>query len=75
MFIQDKCAITIDRSLIDSADAVIFHFMTGDFSLSDLPKTRSPSQRYVFLTVEAPPTYKLWRRDTLHAPRSFFLLL
>ncbi|VBB25648.1 unnamed protein product [Acanthocheilonema viteae] len=66
--LKDKCVITTDRSLVESADAVIFHFMTEDFRLSDLPKKRSPSQRYVFLTVEAPPTYKLWQRDTLHAP-------
>lgn len=66
--------ITADRSLIGSADAVVFHFMTEDFRLNDLPKMRSPSQRYVFFTVEAPPTYKLWQRDMLHAHRSFFLV-
>ncbi|CAG9536859.1 unnamed protein product [Cercopithifilaria johnstoni] len=70
--LKDKCMVTADRSLVDSADAVIFHFMTEDFRLNDLPKRRSPSQRYVFLTVEAPPNYKLWQRDALHAPRNFF---
>ncbi|VDM07044.1 unnamed protein product [Wuchereria bancrofti] len=70
--LKDKCVITTDRSLVESADAVIFHFMIEDFRLSDLPKKRSPSQRYVFLTVEAPPTYKLWQREALHAPRNFF---
>uniref|UniRef100_A0A0R3RFQ5 Fucosyltransferase n=1 Tax=Elaeophora elaphi TaxID=1147741 RepID=A0A0R3RFQ5_9BILA len=72
LLIQDKCMITADRSLVDNADAVIFHFMTKDFRLNDLPKRRFPSQRYVFLTVEAPPTYKLWQRDKLHAPPNFF---
>lgn len=65
--------ITADRSLADRADAIVFHFMVDDFMLNDVPKTRSPSQRYVFLTVEAPPNYRILGRNMLHAPRSFYL--
>lgn len=70
--LKDKCLLTADRSLVGKADAVVFHFMSEDFNLNDLPKARSSSQRYVFLTVEAPPTYKAEGREMLHAPPNFF---
>lgn len=70
--LKDKCVLTADRSLADRADAIVFHFMVDDFMPNDVPKTRSPSQRYVFLTVEAPPNYRIWGRNMLHAPPNFF---
>ncbi|VDM97398.1 unnamed protein product [Thelazia callipaeda] len=70
--LKSKCLVTADRSLVNSADAIIFHFMDGDFQLDDLPKIRFPFQRYVFLTVEAPPSYRTVQRNSLHAPHNFF---
>ncbi|VDN39147.1 unnamed protein product [Gongylonema pulchrum] len=69
----DKCYLTDDRQLADSADAIVFHYMDHDFLLDDLPKVRHPSQRYVFLTVEAPPSYRILQsRRNLRTPANFF---
>ncbi len=55
-FIQAECRVTncmttIDRSLLNEIDAVIFHPVNLD--PNDLPAPRMPHQRYVFFFYEA----------------------
>ena len=51
--LADRCRLTNDRSLIEESAAVIFHMR--DFNVADLPKFRSPEQRWVFFLMESPP--------------------
>ena len=50
---QSKCDFISNRSLIEEADAVMFH--ARDTKLHDLPKYRRPDQRWILLHHEAPP--------------------
>jgi len=63
--LRNACTITSDRDGWEKADAVIFHI--SDFKPNDVPMSRSPNQRYVFLSMEAPPS--LTTRDV---PLGFF---
>jgi len=51
--LADRCILSNDRSLIEESAAVIFHMR--DFNIDDLPKFRSPEQRWVFFLMESPP--------------------
>ena len=51
--LADRCQVTNNRSLIEESAAVVFHMR--DFSVDDLPKFRSPKQRWVFYLIESPP--------------------
>jgi len=48
-----NCVFTPNRTLLDSADAVMFH--VRDTNIYDLPKYRSEQQRWILLHHEAPP--------------------
>ena len=48
----NRCQLTNDRSLIEESAAVIYHIR--DFDVDDLPKFRSPKQRWVFFLMESP---------------------
>lgn len=52
------CEWTIARNEIKEADAVVFHFFPGDFSLTDLPTYRNPSQRWVHFNLEPPHRFQ-----------------
>ncbi|KAH6944075.1 hypothetical protein HPB50_001679 [Hyalomma asiaticum] len=47
------CFLTRNRSLIESADAVVFH--DRDANADDLPRYRTKFQRWVYWNMEAPP--------------------
>nr|XP_054931161.1 alpha-(1,3)-fucosyltransferase 7-like isoform X2 [Dermacentor andersoni] len=47
------CFVTRDRSLIRSADAIVFHDRDAD--ASDLPSYRDERQRWVYWNMEPPP--------------------
>lgn len=47
-----QCLITNDRTLVGSADAVVFHVRNMDYW--DLPQQRTINQKYVFLLMESP---------------------
>ena len=71
-----QCETSEDRSNLLEFDAIIFNQMT--FNLSDLPKERSPHQRYIFASIESaafPNNYVNAHRDqdeTLAAMAGFF---
>lgn len=48
----NRCRLTNNRSLIEQSAAVVYHIR--DFSVDDLPKFRSPKQRWVFFLMESP---------------------
>lgn len=48
------CEWTLDKSKINSSDAVVFHVYPKDFILSDLPHPRDLSQLWVYLNLESP---------------------
>ena len=50
--LADRCRLTNNRSLIEESLVVIFHM--HDFDVDDLPKFRSPEQRWVFFNMESP---------------------
>ncbi|KAI9559152.1 hypothetical protein GHT06_015941 [Daphnia sinensis] len=50
-----QCETTLDRTKIRQADAVVFHLRS--WRKNDLPKQRSPHQRYIFWSRESP----VWR--------------
>ncbi len=49
----DRCKVTNNRQELCASDAVIFH-ARGGINMRDMPKARSPHQRYVLLTKEPP---------------------
>ena len=51
--LADRCQLTNNRSQIEESAAVIFHMR--DFNVDDMPKFRSPEQRWVFYLIESPP--------------------
>ena len=66
-----KCIATDDRNMIneDNFDAILFHGIY-DLDYNDLPKKRSISQRYVFVSWESPAN-----RDVLkYFPEDYFNL-
>lgn len=52
--VYKNCEWTIDRSEVNTADAVVFHFFPKDFKLDDLPAYRSPAQQWVHMNLEPP---------------------
>ncbi|KAH7710975.1 alpha1,3-fucosyltransferase [Aphelenchoides avenae] len=51
--LKDHCELTYDRSLIEAADAVVFHLR--DANLSDLPVSPPfDGQKFVAFTMESP---------------------
>uniref|UniRef100_A0A1I7XPD8 Glyco_tran_10_N domain-containing protein n=1 Tax=Heterorhabditis bacteriophora TaxID=37862 RepID=A0A1I7XPD8_HETBA len=52
---SDRCIIDSNRSILPVADAIVFH--ARDINGQALPNSteRKPSQRYVFMSMEAPP--------------------
>ncbi|KAH7935523.1 alpha-(1,3)-fucosyltransferase C [Rhipicephalus sanguineus] len=61
------CFVTRDRSLLKSADVVVFHDKDAD--ASDLPSYRSERQRWVYWNMEPPPNS---RRDRMVRLRGVF---
>ena len=49
----DRCKVSNNRQKLCESDAVIFH-ARGGIKIHDMPKARSPHQRYVLLTKEPP---------------------
>ncbi len=49
-----QCSLANNRSLLPLAEAIIFHAAAVDFNFSDIPKHRSQSQRFVFMSHESP---------------------
>ena len=54
----NRCQITINRSVLEESDAIIFHIPDLNFT-SDMPIFRSPEQRWVFCNWETPANYPL----------------
>jgi alpha-1,3-fucosyltransferase len=52
-----QCETSTDRTNVHDYDAVIFH-MRGSWNPNDLPKRRSPHQRYVFWILESAGWFK-----------------
>ncbi len=48
-----NCIATADRSLLNQSDAVIFHAF--QVNIKDLPKERSPQQKFIFFLYETIP--------------------
>ncbi|KAK7085359.1 hypothetical protein SK128_020242, partial [Halocaridina rubra] len=65
-----QCVFSFDPAAASKADAVIFH-ETG-FSPNDVPDTRDPHQRYIWMNVEAPCPEERDRFDTRHGEPNFF---
>lgn len=57
------CSVTRDRSLIRSADAIVFHDRDAD--ASDLPSYRHERQRWVYWNMEPPPNSRPDRMASL----------
>ena len=66
----NRCRLTNNRSLIEESAALIFHIR--DFNVDDLPKFRSPEQRWVFFLMESPKyTHKDEILKNLHPNYTF----
>lgn len=52
--VYKNCEWTVERSAVETADAVVFHFFPKDFSLKDLPPYRAPHQKWIHMNLEAP---------------------
>ena len=52
---KERCYATPNRTFvpIDKFDAIVFHPRASSFRLNDLPKWRSPHQRYVYWVMES----------------------
>ncbi|GFY64662.1 alpha-(1,3)-fucosyltransferase C [Trichonephila inaurata madagascariensis] len=50
---EKKCEITSDRRRLMESDAVMFHLRT--VSMTDIPRSRSSRQKWIFFSLEAPP--------------------
>ena len=50
--VAERCQLTNNRSLIHKSDAIIFHIR--DLDINDMPKYRSPEQRWIFFLIESP---------------------
>ena len=52
---EQRCFVTANRSLmrIDQFDALVFHPRANSFGIRNLPKLRSPHQRYVMWLIES----------------------
>jgi alpha-1,3-fucosyltransferase len=48
-----QCDISTNRSNVEEYDAVIIHVRGNNYNPEDLPKRRSPHQRYVFWNLES----------------------
>lgn len=52
--LRQICTLTTDRKAHTQAEAIVFH--PFDMNWTDLPSSRGPAQRYVFLLHESPAT-------------------
>ncbi|KAH7723411.1 alpha1,3-fucosyltransferase [Aphelenchoides avenae] len=66
--LQDQCTLTYNRSLIETADAVVFHLR--NVNVSDLPESPSfDGQKFVAFTMESPLNSV---GDVQGLPKSYF---
>lgn len=56
--VHKNCEWTIDRSEVNTADAVVFHIFPKDFVLEDLPLYRTADQQWVFMNLEPPQRFQ-----------------
>lgn len=51
--LETNCEITSDRTRLFESDAVLFHMRT--LCMLDIPRNRTPNQKWIFFTLESPP--------------------
>ena len=68
-----KCVLSEDRSLLASADMVIFHAPTHGQMNPALPNNRPPHALYMLLSMEQ-PKYARYLSDTKYLEQNFDLL-
>lgn len=61
-----QCETSIDRSHVQTYDAVLFHLRS--WTRADLPRKRSPHQRYIFWSIES----AAWRFVDTNKMADFF---
>ena len=71
--VKKKCIGTMDRSILNEADAVVFHLFPSDWEVEDLPSQRSPSQ-YCVALINEPPSYSGVSKMLSQLPANFFNL-
>lgn len=56
--IYKECEWTIEKSAVESADAVLFHIFPNDFQLTDVPTYRNPQQKWIAMNLEPPIRFR-----------------
>ena len=65
-----NCVTTVDRTLLNQSDAVMFH--AHNYNEDDLPQERLSNQRYIFFYYEAIPTNRERLPIFIRSPKNFF---
>ena len=51
--LKNQCEFTYDKSLLHSANAIVFH-ASDAYQIQHFPSPTSPNQKFVFLSMETP---------------------